>query len=126
MYGSDTASTQELAKGYTRPIASAHNPYKVSGEIIDANETLLAKRKLAKILRSKALVEPLVTIGDMIDVFIKLENEKRGKWFSSKIVLAYDHESGIETLAGAASKPMTAAVEDNRPSITGDLFSREV
>ena len=53
----------------------------------------MAERKLNLILESKSMVVPPVKIGYHIQVFIKLQHEKRGKRLSAKLVIAYDRKS---------------------------------
>ncbi len=49
LYGNDVISARELAKGYTRPIYSGMPPFEIPTEILNAHNTLLAKRKLTLI-----------------------------------------------------------------------------
>ena len=51
--GCDTCSEDELAKGFTRPITPGTLPKLVPKEIATARETMMAKRKLDLILKSK-------------------------------------------------------------------------
>ena len=56
-------------------------------------------------------------IGDLVQVYIKLQHEKRGKRSNTKPVLSYDKISGTVTVPGQNGK-VTAAVEDIRFIIT--------
>lgn len=80
LYGSDVLSAQELAKGYARPIQNEVIPKQLPQELVDAHQTLLAKRKLTLILRSKTFAESPIAVGDLVQILIKKEHEKRGKW----------------------------------------------
>ena len=80
----------------------------------------MAKRKLILILRSKSIAETPVNAGDLVQVFIKLQHEKRGKWTSAKPVLRFDKASGIVTVPGQNGKTIKAAVEDVRFAISDD------
>lgn len=50
MYGNDTETSQELAKGYTRPLLTGEIPIPIPKDIIDAHEKIIAKRKLTLIM----------------------------------------------------------------------------
>lgn len=99
LYGNDVMSANEPAKGYTRPIHGKH-PMMLVPELREAHDKLLAKRKLTLILRSKAVKNLPIHVGDTVQVFIKHQNEKRGKWSDDKPVLSYDHQSRTVTVPG--------------------------
>jgi len=117
LYGSDTMSAHELAKGYTRPIGITAHPTYLPSELREAHDKLIAKRKLTLILRSKSIIEPEISTGDMVEVFIKKQHEKRGSWTAPKLVLSYDHPSRTVTVPGARGKTIAAAVEDVRHAV---------
>lgn len=60
MYGSETMSSFELAKGYTLPVDANGLPQVTPPELIQARDTLVAKRKLTLMLRSHATRDPVV------------------------------------------------------------------
>jgi len=126
LYGNDVMSSQELAKGYTRPVESGNVPRIVPKEIREAHENLKAKRKLTLILRSKATTDEKYESGDMVQIYVKKGNEKRGKWSGDKIVLSYDESSRSVTVPGGRGKRIIAAVEDVRPAIQKDSFAKLV
>lgn len=74
--GNDFMSLHEVTKGYTRPIDANKFLLPVPDELRSAHEELLAKRKLAKLLRSKAVKDLPVKVGDLIQVFIKQDKER--------------------------------------------------
>ncbi len=76
LYGNDVISSHELAKDYTRPIDFGCPPKIIPEEIRKAHDVLKAKRKLTKIMRSKSIRDPQLTTGDLVEVFIKLQNER--------------------------------------------------
>ena len=86
LYGNHVCSAHELAKGDTRWISSGSFPALVPFEILGAHSELRAKRKITRVLRSKATVDIPVKVGDLFQVFIKHQNDKRGNWSSSKVV----------------------------------------
>lgn len=126
LYGSDTLSAFELANGFTKPVVSGTVPNAVTDELIAAQDTLAAKRKLTLILRSKAVSTPSISVGDLVQIYVKRDKEKRGKWFSPRTVLSFDKIAGIVTVDGAAGKTISAGVEDVRPAICNEEFALHV
>lgn len=104
LYGSDTMSSNELAKGYTRPILNGKLPIVVPDEIREAHNKLLAKRKLALIMKSKATVDMNVRPGDLVEVYIRQQNEKRGKWTAPRPVLSFDRATGTLEVPGTCKR----------------------
>ena len=80
LYGSEVCSAFELAKGFTRPIQPGSELKFVPDGVINARDTLIAKRKLNLTLISISTSDIPVKIGDMVQVFRKLQNETRGNW----------------------------------------------
>ena len=120
LYGNDIASSNELAKGYTRPV-SPSSPIKLPASIAEAHDELIAKRKLNAILRSKATVDKHIQVGDVVQVYRKMENAKRGSWSESKPVLSYDPKSQTVTVAGSKGKYVKAAIEDVRIAVSDSI-----
>ena len=118
LYGNDTCSAHELSKRFTRPIVPGTLPKIVPQDLLIARETLMAKRKLNLILKSKSRMVAPVRIGDLVQVFVKLQHEKRGKWSNAKPVLSFDKVSGTVTAPGQNSRTIKAAVEDVLFAIT--------
>jgi len=119
-------SAHELAKGFTRPIITHSRPTILPSEILTAHEKLIAKRKLMQILRSKTVAEPSISVGDIVEVFIKRENEKRGKWTSPKPVISVDADTFSVTVPGKNGRKNRAAFEDIRLSVANDNFSKVI
>ena len=117
LYGNDVASANELAKGYTRPTQN-QEPTPLTDDIREAHEVLIAKRKLNVILRGKSTTETPICVGDMVQVFIRQQNEKRGKWSDAKPLLKYDRSSQTVIVPGRNGKTISAALEDTRHAIT--------
>lgn len=86
LYGSDTVSSFEIAKGFTKPIDSTSSRSLVCLDIVDAHEQIISKRRLNMIIRSNTVSPPAVKPGDMVQVFYKLDNQKRGKCLSPRNV----------------------------------------
>ena len=79
LYGNSIASAHELAKGYTRP-AIPDAPQFIPASIRAAHDELIAKRKLNMITSFKAVQDPQVHVGDLIQAYTRLSNQKRGSW----------------------------------------------
>lgn len=78
LYGNHTVSAYEMAKGYTRPFEGS--PISLPQEMLDAHLNMQARRKLSMIMRSKATKEIPLSIGEMVEVYQKGMNGKRGHW----------------------------------------------
>lgn len=78
----------DLAKGFTNPIISAIFTETIPDDVMVAHETLSSKRKVTLLLRSKALAEPSIQIGYLVQVYPELHKDKRGKWISSRFLPA--------------------------------------
>lgn len=126
MYGSDTMSSFELAKCYSKPVDSSCLPKVTPKELIDARDCLLAKRKLTLMLRSQATRAPVINPGDLVDVFVKKTHEKRGRWLSLRTVLSVDNSSSIVSVPGLSGHSLSIALEDVRHSIVDDEFAEHV
>ena len=126
LYGNDTCSAFELAKGYTRPVQPGMFPVYIPDELIEAREQIHAKRKLVLILRSKSITDIQINPGDLVQVFIKDSKEKRGKWSTPKIVLDTDIAMRTVSVPGKMGKKVRAAFEDIRPAIKEDTFAATV
>ncbi len=121
LYGNGHCSAFECAKGYTRPICSGKMPVAIPQEVLDAQKERIAKRKLNLILRSKAVQDITLEIGDIVQVFLKQSGEKRGKWSDPKTVIDFNSKSGIVTVPGSRGQSMKVAVEDVRYALSSQL-----
>lgn len=99
LYGSDIASAHELAKGYTRPFAGK-SPIQIPADVRETYCELRVKCKLNNILRSKAIINMHVNFGDVVQIFARLQSEKRGSWYDPIPVLKFDASSETITVAG--------------------------
>lgn len=77
-------------------------------------------------LRLHASRNPVVNAGDLVDVFVKIYKEKRGKWLSPGAVLSNDGSSGPVSVPGLSGCAISEAIEDVRDSIVGDDFAKHV
>ena len=126
LYGSDVLSSFETAKGFTKPCDDKNGINVISKDLINAHDTIKAKRKLNLILRSNSRTESQVGVGDMFEIYIKRQHEKRGKWSSPRVVLSYDPSSRTITVPGAHEKTISSAIEDTRFAIQDDPFAIQI
>ena len=125
LYGNDVMSTYELAHG-TCPSVMGNQIISIPDELQEAHRELKAKRKLKKVLSSKSVQDIPVHAGDIVDVFVKLENQKRGKWLREKSVLSYDPKSRSISYAGKNGRMANAAIEDVRLSLSNDGLAKSI
>lgn len=59
----------------------------------------------------------------MVQVYVKKEMDKSGKWLSSRVILNYDRKSGSVTITSGNEKSIAAAVGDVRPAVFDDSFA---
>ncbi len=118
LYGNGTLSAYESAKGYTRPVDPKVSPINVPQEIKTAQEEIISKRKFNLILRSKALHMPPLDVGDVAEVYIKNDKQKRGKRCAPKTVLSFHPRSGIFEVPGKQGKTLKVALEDVRYALS--------
>lgn len=86
LYGNSIPTAFDISRGFTRPIYRI--PIFVPSEIKQAQDGLQAKRKLALILHSESITgSSKFVVGDMVEVLIKRDNDKRGKWSSPQKVI---------------------------------------
>jgi len=117
-------SAHELAKGFTRLIHPRGPVVVVPDDIDAAHITLIAKRKLNLILKSKAIEDVPLSSGDPVQVFIKRDMEKKGKRSSPRPILTFDKPSGIVTVPGSNGEVVIAAVEDKRHAIYENALAK--
>lgn len=60
---------------------------------------------------------PTISVGDLVQVFMKQGHDKRGQWSSAKPILSYDHSTRTASLLVSNGRKMSAAVEDVRPAL---------
>lgn len=123
LYGNDVFSAHELAKGYTRPVTQDSYPAIVPDGIIQARNDLVAKRKLTKTLKSRAITEHGLMVADLVQVFIKKQIDKRGKRSTSNPILSFHRPSGTVSVPGKRGHVIKAAIEDVRPALKSDTLA---
>lgn len=102
---------------FTKPIARDPLENILPKDVLEAQQKLKARRKLSSILRSKAITEIPLRIGDLVEVYSKKQHSKRGSWSAPKKILSVDNESRCITVPGKPGKVITAAFENVRTAI---------
>ena len=123
LYRNDVCSSYELAKVFMRPLETGQLPKIIPEDLLNSRDIIMSKRKLNLILRSKSKTDTPVKIGDIVQVFVKLQHEKSGKWTNPKPVLNYDKQTGIVEVPGQNGRKIKAALEDVRFAVTDNEFA---
>lgn len=126
LYGTDVASAFELAKGYTRPLHPKSHVCPIPPEIVEAHVDLLAKRKLHLIMRTQVSPSQTFDVGDLVEIYIKNEHGKRGRWSSPRLVTSVNREAGFITVPGKRGHTCNAAFEDVRLAVEDDTFAYSI
>ena len=126
LYGNDTLSAFELAKGFTKPVMSNQALSLVPHDVITAHEQLQARRKLALILKSKATKEIPIQVSELVEVYQKKQHEKRGKWSVPKPVILVDQAARSVTVPASNNRVLTIALENIRAAIPQDSLASTV
>lgn len=121
MYGSLTLSDFELAHGHSLPVCGQREV--VPQDILDAHLTLAAKRKLARILRARSTDDLVVVHGDMVEVYVKRDTDKAGKWSSPRVFVKATSSAWTVSATVSRSNTMQAAVRDVHPVVLEGSFA---
>lgn len=114
LYGTDVISSFEMAKGLHRPVIGDAEVKSVPHEIVEAHVDIKARRKLNRILRSHSHEYGPFKICDMVQVYVKADNTKRGSWSSARIILSINYDASSVVVPGRAGRRMSAAFKDVR------------
>lgn len=126
LFGSDLLSAFEIVMFFTRPVNLSPDISEISerdAEILETQLEIEAKCKLTRIIRSKNITDLKISVGDLVEVFIKHANEKRGKMISLRLSLPIDHLFGTFAVPVSSGRTMNASFEDLRPSLGRDSFT---
>ena len=126
LYGNETKSAFELAKSFSKSISGKPIDNIIPDDVRNARDQLRARRKLALILRSKAVTEEPISIGDLVEIYQKKEHEKRGKWSAPKPVISVNTNAHSVTVPGRNGRNITVAFEDIRSAVRQDSFTQMV
>lgn len=111
-----------MAHGFTKSLTD--HPMKLFADILDAQTTLEAKRKLTRIMRTKSSFNRTVAPGDYVEVFSRLRHQKCGSWSSPRAVLSAEKSNGSIIVPGSRGLVVKAALEDVRVVIINDCFAQ--
>lgn len=84
---------------------------------------LASKRKLALILSSKSPSHIQLVPGDLVGVYIKNENKKRGQWTSPKVIRSFDPTTPTVTVPGSNGRSIRAETEYIRNVLPVESFA---
>lgn len=111
MYGSDTLSAYEIAKGFAKLNDFSFLFKATIFELIYAHDEINAKQNLTQILLFNASRKTVLRPGDLFQIYFRTDDPKRGKWLSLLAVLNFDPQSGVVTVPSFSGRQMHAAVE---------------
>lgn len=112
LYGSDTMSSFEMARGFTKPVLFVVPPKVIDHDLLKSHDELVARCKLNCILLSNFNFTKNSYIVDLIQDYLKHNTKKRGKLSSPKQILSINHYSGLFTVPGRSRRTMNVAYED--------------
>lgn len=121
LYGSHVLSAFELAKGFSRPCGAP--AIAVLAHLFEVQETLYAKRTLTLILQKKDTHDIPIAIGYLVDLYVRLEGQRRGRLSSPLSVLAFNGYIWTTSVPLSHSRTMNTAIEDGRSSISDDSLA---
>lgn len=107
------------------PISNQMCSYVPNGMSI-AQKNLQARRKLTKILRSKASKEIPLSVGQLVEIYMKKDKDKRGFWSATQAVLSVDYSELSITVPGKNGQPKPVGFEDIRTDLPKDCFSTNI
>ena len=119
-------SAFELARCFSKPIATKPIDNLIHDDVLNARDQFQARHKLALILSSKAVTEVPLPPGDLVEVYQKRDHEKRGKWSAPKSVTSVNHEARSVTVPCKNGRTINAAFEDTRTAVRQDSFAQMV
>lgn len=93
--------------GYCRPIINFNCPRMIQDEIIKSHEALQVNSKLSLILIYKYSNDTSISIGYMVQIFLKQEYLKRGNWSTLRHVLSYYKQSHAVTITGSNEREIS-------------------
>ena len=78
------------------------------------------------ILRSNSVTPHPVKVGDLFQVYYKIEKEKRGRWLPPRLFLEIDQQAGLVNVPGARGRTVNATLEDVRVADDSDDWAKLV
>lgn len=114
-----------LLRGTAKLYKEAHHPLPLPNGIAEAHEEVPAKGKLTLIFRSKTAGSAdtmFIGVGKLVEIFMKLRANERGKWLFPRTALSIDADAGTVAVPGANSTTICDAAENVRvANVTDNL-----
>lgn len=82
--------------------------------MLDAREKSHARRKSALIFNSKDVKEVHPSVGDLIEMFQKLDHEKGGKWSEPKPIISFNKKASSMRVPDKNGRVVVVAFKDTR------------
>lgn len=101
-------------------------PQGTSKEVVSAHDELVAKWKITLLLRSNVSQNPTIKAGDLVQVYFKHKDEKRGTWLCTCTLLLFDPDSEIINVLHSGGRPIRASEEDVRLSVIQDELAQYI
>lgn len=124
LYGSQTLVAYGKAKSFTRPLLG--EPKLIPSNLIESLVTFSVKRILTQTLQSHRSIDILLTPGNLVDVFVKLDRDKGGKCLSPWTILSIDWDSETLSVPSSGGRLANAAIEEIHPVLCDDCFGGAV
>lgn len=99
------------AKSYD--LTTTTNKY-LYAHVFQVEATLSAKSKLAHFMSYKPITDISLSVGDLVDIYTRLEIQKSRKCSSPRSVLAFDRAAWTVSVPVTHGRTMSAAIEDVR------------
>lgn len=99
-YGNDIILAFNLSKGFTKHLLRSPLEDFILDEVVMSHENLQAKRKPSLIIKSKAVKETPIRIGDFLEVYSKRKQEKRVIWTAPTQFLSVNHSARSVKIPG--------------------------
>lgn len=115
-----------MARGFTNPVLSESNIRPLDPDLLQAHNELVARRKLNLILRSNISTTENLHVGDLVQVYLKSEKEKGGRWSSPRQILYINHDAGFVTVPGRSGKTINSAIEDVRTALPASDLTESI
>lgn len=112
-----------MTKAFTKLVLTHSHLARIDQESINAQFQLEVKRKLIRFLCSKAVTEDRLQIGDLVEVILKCDSEKKSKWHTSQTVLLMNHSTGIVAAPGSFRRSFIEGFEGLRMALEKNSFA---
>lgn len=119
-------SAFEIVKDYSKSINGFFISHIVSCELKIFHDEIQAKRKITRLLFSKAAQLPVISPCNLLKAYNKPDDKKRRKRLFPRAVLQNDVRSGVVTTSISFGESMHVAAEGICAAICQDEFAQHV